>query len=75
MMNSDNLEITPKELVEAKVCASFAQARRMISGMSEDRIKEIIVERGRTWGRKPRKSNTNIVWPREDHVIETVLFV
>jgi hypothetical protein len=67
--------IEPKELVEAKVCASFAQARRMIAGMSEDRIKEIIVERGRTWGRKPRKSNSSIVWPKEDHVMETVSFV
>lgn len=67
--------IEPKELVEAKVCVSFAQARRMISGMSEDRIKEIIIERGRTWGRKPRKSNTNIVWPKENHVMDTALFV
>jgi hypothetical protein len=63
---------TPEELVEKGVCVSFSEARRLISNMSDEKLQKKIRER--QWGRRPRK-NTNIVWPKENHVIESVILV
>jgi len=62
--------IEPKTLVEKGICVSFGEARRLIFGLSEDRIKEMIQEKETAWGRKPRKSR--LAWPNGNRAIETV---
>ena len=53
--------IEPKRLVDAGICCSFAQARRMISGMSESKILDILKDKEKEiWGRRPHRSSYNM---------------
>jgi hypothetical protein len=67
--------IEPKELVERKICISFAEARRMIMMLPEEEILLKMRENVK-WGRKPNKV-AKIVWPKEKDspVLENVVHV
>jgi hypothetical protein len=47
--------VSPQQLVEKGVCVSFAEARRLISGLSEQRLEKIIQEKQMKWGRSPKR--------------------
>lgn len=58
--------IEPIRLVEAGICCSFAEARRLILNLPEDRIlAKIQAKEKETWGRKPKRT-TGLDWKKEN---------
>jgi hypothetical protein len=51
--------IEPKMLIDAGICCSFAQARRMISGMPESKILDLLKDKEK-WGKRPHRSSYNM---------------
>jgi hypothetical protein len=66
--------IEAKQLVDAGICCSFAEARRMISGLPEEKILEklnkVSEKNNIQWGRPKTRQNTRIVWPKKIIEIE-----
>lgn len=53
-----------KELIDKRICVSFAQARRLVASLPEQRIKKFLnIE----FGRKPEKSK--LIWPSDGNGI------
>lgn len=54
--------ITVETLIEKEVCASHAEARRLIMQCPEWKLEKMIQKReAQKWGRRPRK--VGIMWP------------
>ncbi len=62
--------ITPKELCDKGICASFAEARRLMAQMNEEQLENFIWRHAKAWGRKPRTKTSSLVWPKESHVTD-----
>jgi hypothetical protein len=58
--------VEPKRLVDAGVCCSFSEARRLIEGMPEDRVlSKLQAKEKENWGRKPRRTS-GADWKKEN---------
>lgn len=61
--------IEAKQLVDAGLCCSFAEARRLISNLPEEKIlaklDKISEKENVQWGRPKSRQNTRIVWPKK----------
>lgn len=61
--------IEPKKLIDAGICCSFAQARRMISGMSESKILDLLKNKEKeNWGRRPHRSSCKKFLDKESEI-------